>query len=319
MKAMREAYGEALVELGKINPDVLVLDADVSSSTRSALFGSAYPERFFNVGIAEGNMMSIAAGLATTGKMPFVNTFALFCALRAGDPVRSLIAYNNLNVKIGGAYGGLSDSYDGASHQSVEDVAIMRAIPNMTVVVPADEHAIRQAVFAAARHNGPVYLRISRAELPPVYNPGMSFEIGKAIVIRPGKDVSIFANGYMVAKALEAAGILDQEGIQAEVIDMHTVKPLDGEAVIRSVAKTGAAVTAEEHSIYGGLGSAVAEVMAKHGLGPLESVGIADKFGESGAYEDILTKYGLDKTAIAGAARNAIAGRTKHGSVRSMR
>ena len=319
MKTMREAYGEALVELGAANPNVLVLDADVSSSTRSALFAKAYPNRFFNVGIAEGNMMSIAAGLATAGKIPFVNTFALFCAVRAGDPVRSLIAYNKLNVKIGGAYGGLSDSYDGASHQSVEDVAIMRVIPNMTVVVPADEHAVRHAVFAAARYSGPVFVRISRAEVPPVYDAGMSFAIGKAIVLRPGKDVSIFANGYMVSKALEAAEILHQAGIQAEVIDMHTVKPLDAEAVIASVSKTGAAVTVEEHSIFGGLGSAVAEVLAAHAMGPLEIVGIADKFGESGAYEAILTKYGLDKTAVANAARKAIAGRAAHAAAPSAR
>jgi transketolase len=307
MKAMREAYGEALVELGKINSNVVVLDADVSSSTRSILFKNAFPDRFFNVGIAEGNMVSIAAGLAATGKIPFVNTFALFLALRAGDPVRSLIAYNKLNVKLAGAYGGLSDSYDGASHQSVEDVSVMRAIPNMTVIVPADEHAAKQVVFAAVRHAGPVYFRLSRAEVPPVYRPDMFFEIGKAIVVRPGQDVSIFANGYMLTKSLEAAELLAQEGIQAEVIDMHTVKPLDNEAVVCSLTKTGAAVTVEEHSVYGGLGSAVAEVLAKHRLGPLEIVGIADKFGESGAYEDLLTKYGLDKTAIVRAAKTAIA------------
>ena len=307
MKAMREAYGEALVELGQINPHVVVMDADVSGSTRTILFKNAYPDRFFNVGIAEGNMMSIAAGLAATGKIPFVNTFALFCALRAGDPVRSLIAYNILNVKIAGAYCGLSDSYDGASHQSVEDVAVMRAIPHMTVIAPADEHATRQAVLAAAQYDGPVYLRLSRAEVPVVYRPDMSFVIGKAIVVRPGKDITLFAHGYMLAKALEAAEGLAQEGIQAEVIDMHTVKPLDSGAVIQSVTKTGAAVTVEEHTIYGGLGSAVAEVLAKQRLGPLEMVGIADQFGESGAYEALLTKFGLDKTAILAAVRKALA------------
>ena len=307
MKAMREAYGEALVELGAINPNVVVMDADVSGSTRTVLFKNSYPDRFFNVGIAEGNMMSIAAGLAATGKIPFVNTFALFCALRAGDPVRSLIAYNKLNVKIAGAYCGLSDSYDGASHQSVEDVAVMRAIPHMTVIAPADEHATRQAVLAAAQYDGPVYLRLSRAEVPPIYRPDMSFVIGKAIVVRPGKDITLFAHGYMLAKALEAAEGLAQEGIQAEVIDMHTVKPLDNGAVIQSVTKTGAAVTVEEHTIYGGLGSAVAEVLARQRLGPLEMVGIADQFGESGAYEALLSKFGLDKTAIVAAARKAIA------------
>jgi transketolase len=222
------------------------------------LFKNAYPDRFYNIGIAEGNMVGIAAGLAATGKIPFVNTFALFLALRAGDPVRSLVAYNSLNVKIAGAYGGFSDSYDGASHQSVEDVSIMRSIPNMTVIVPADEHETRKATLAAASFKGPVYLRLSRAEVPPVYSPEMAFEIGKAIVVRPGKDVSIFANGYMLTKALEAAELLSRDGIEAEVIDMHTVKPLDAAAVVRSVTKTGAAVTVEESSIYGGLGSAVA-------------------------------------------------------------
>jgi len=307
MKAMREAYGETLVELGRLDPDVIVLDADVSGSTRTVLFKNAFPERFFNIGIAEGNMVGIAAGLAATGKIPFVNTFALFLALRAADPVRSLIAYNNLNVKIAGAYGGFSDSYDGASHQSVEDVSVMRSIPNITVIVPADEHETRKAVLAAAGFKGPVYLRLSRAEVPPVYSPDMTFEIGKAIVVRPGKDVTIFANGYMLTKALEAAELLSKDGIEAEVIDMHTVKPLDNEAVIRSVTKTGAAVTVEENNIYGGLGSAVAEVLSTEKPVPLEIIGIQDKFGESGSYEGLLKKYGLDKTSIAVAAKKVIA------------
>ena len=307
MKAMREAYGETLVELGRLDPDVIVLDADVSGSTRTVLFKNAFPERFFNIGIAEGNMVGIAAGLAATGKIPFVNTFALFLALRAADPVRSLIAYNNLNVKIAGAYGGFSDSYDGASHQSVEDVSVMRSIPNITVIVPADEHETRKAVLAAAGFKGPVYLRLSRAEVPPVYSPDMTFEIGKAIVVRPGKDVTLFANGYMLTKALEAADLLSKDGIEAEVLDMHTVKPLDNEAVILSVTKTGAAVTVEENNIYGGLGSAVAEVLSTEKPVPLEIIGIQDKFGESGSYEGLLKKFGLDKTSIAAAAKKVIA------------
>ncbi|MDR3561043.1 MAG: transketolase family protein [Negativicutes bacterium] len=307
MKAMREAYGEALVELGKENSDVVVLDADVSGSTRTILFKNAHPDRFFNIGIAEGNMVSIAAGLAATGKIPFVNTFALFLALRAGDPIRSLIAYNKLNVKIAGAYGGFSDSYDGASHQSIEDVSIMRSLPNMTVIVPADEHETRQAVLAAAKFDGPVYLRLSRAEVPPVYKADMAFEIGKAIVVRPGKDVTIIACGYMLTKALEAADLLAQDGIQAEVIDMHTIKPIDSEAIIRSVTKTGAVVTVEEQNIYGGLGSAVAEVLAASRPAPLEIVGVMDKFGESGSYEGLLQKFGLDKTSVASAAKKVIA------------
>ncbi|KYZ75998.1 transketolase [Anaerosporomusa subterranea] len=306
MKAMREAYGEALVELGRSNPDVVVLDADVASSTRSILFKNAFPERFFNIGIAEGNMVGIAAGLAATGKIAFVNTFALFFALRAADPIRSLVAYNQLNVKIAGAYGGFSDSYDGASHQSVEDVSIMRSIPNLTVVVPSDEHSTRKATLAAAALKGPVYLRLSRAEVPPVHSPGMNFEIGKGIVVRTGKDVTIVANGYMVTKALEAATLLAETGIEAEVIDMHTVKPLDEQLLLASASKTGAVVTVEENTIYGGLGSAVAEVLAKTSPVPLEIVGIKDVFGESGSYEGILSKHGLDKDAVAEAVQKVL-------------
>ena len=307
MKAMREAYGEALVELGKMNPDLVVLDADVASSSRSILFKQAFPERFFNVGIAEGNMVGIAAGLAASGKIPFVNTFAFLLALRAADPVRSLAAYNRLNVKLAGAYGGFSDSYDGASHQAVEDVAVMRSLPNMTVIVVADEHQARQAVFAAAKLQGPVYLRLSRAEVPPVYAADSSYQIGKGNLLREGRDVTLVANGYMVTKALEAADLLAAEGISAEVIDMHTVKPLDEDLILKSGRKTGALVTVEEHSIYGGLGSAVAEVLAGAAPLPLEIVGIRDVFGESGAYEAILSKHGLDKIAVACSARKVIA------------
>ena len=306
MKAMREAYGEALVELGKSNADVVVLDADVSSSSRSVLFKNVYPDRFVNVGIAEGNMVAMAAGLAASGKIPFVNTFALFFAVRAADPIRSLIAYNGLNVKIAGAYGGFSDSYDGASHQAIEDVSIMRSIPNLTVVVPADEHAARKATQAAADYKGAVYLRLSRAEVPEVYAPDSPFEIGKANIVKPGKDVTLIANGYMVRKAVDAAALLAEEGIDAEVIDMHTVKPLDEEAIIKSATKTGAVVTVEENNIYGGLGSAVAEVLSQKLPTPLEIVGVADRFGESGDYEALLTKHGLDKTAIDNAARKVL-------------
>jgi transketolase len=307
MKAMREAYGEALVELGRTNPDVVVLDADVASSSRSILFKQAFPDRFFNIGIAEANMVGIASGLATSGKIPFVNTFAFLLALRAADPVRSLVAYNHLNVKLAGAYGGFSDSYDGASHQAIEDVSVMRTLPNMTVVVVADEFQARQAVFAAAELQGPVYLRLSRAEVPPIYSADSKFEIGKGIVLREGSDVTIIANGYMVTKALQAADLLAIEGIKAEVVDMHTVKPIDANLILQSGHKTGALVTVEEHSIYGGLGSAVAEVLAGALPLPLEILGIKDVFGESGAYEAILSKHGLDKTAVVNAAKKAIA------------
>ncbi|HUL00785.1 MAG TPA: transketolase C-terminal domain-containing protein [Nitrospirota bacterium] len=310
MRAMREAYGEALVELGKINPDVVVLDADVSSSTRTILFQKAYPDRFFNLGIAEGNMVGIAAGLATVGKIPFVNTFAFLLALRAADPVRSLVAYNDLNVKLSGAYGGFSDSYDGASHQSIEDVSIMRTLPNMTVIVPADEFQARQAVLASAKYYGPVYLRLSRAEVPAIYDMSSVFEIGKGVVLREGPDVTIIANGYMVTKAMEAADMLSRDGIKAEVLDMHTVKPIDAALILQSVRKTGAVVTVEEHSIYGGLGSAVAEVLGAGEPVPLELLGIQDVYGESGAYEAILSKHGLDKIAVVNSAKKVIARKT---------
>ncbi|HZK61500.1 MAG TPA: transketolase family protein [Anaerovoracaceae bacterium] len=306
MKAIREVYGEALVELGKVNENVVVLDADVSSSTRSILFKNSYPDRFFNIGIAEGNMTGIAAGMAATGKIPFINTFAFLLTLRAADPIRSLIAYNKLNVIVAGGYGGLSDSFDGASHQAIEDVSIMRSLPNMTVIVTADEVETKKAVMEVAKHSGPVYLRLSRAEVPAIYDENMKFEIGKGIVLKEGKDVTIIANGYMVTKAKEAAGVLKIEGIDAEVIDMHTVKPIDEELILKSGKKTGAIVTVEEHNIVGGLGSAVAEVLSKKMPLPLEMVGINDEFGESGDYEAILSKYGLDKVAIVNAVKKVI-------------
>jgi transketolase len=307
MKTMREAYGEALVELGRDNVDVVALDADVAGSTRSILFKLAHPDRFFNLGIAEGNMIGIAAGLATVGKIPFVNTFAFLMTLRAADPIRSLIAYNSLNVKLVGAYGGFSDSYDGASHQAIEDVSIMRALPNMIVIVTSDEFQTRKAVSAIAAYDGPVYLRLSRNEVPPIYGAATSYAIGKGVVLREGSDATIIANGYMVTKALEAALTLGREGISAEVIDMHTVKPLDTELILQSARKTGAIVTVEEHTIYGGLGSAVAETLGAGQPVPLEILGIRDVFGESGEYESILSKHGLDKNAVAAGVRKVIA------------
>lgn len=308
MKAMREAYGEALVELGKKNDNVVVLDADVSGSTRSALFGHAFPERFFNVGIAEGNMAAMAVGFALGQKIPFINTFAFLMAVRATDPIRSLIAYNKLNVKVVGAYGGFSDSYDGGSHQAIEDVSIMRSLPNLKVIVPADEYSARASVTAVAEHVGPVYLRLSRAEVPSVYSAdNCPFVIGKGNVLAEGKTVTIIANGYMVHRAMEAREILLTEGIDAEVIDMHTVKPVDSELVIASATKTGAVVTAEEATIYGGLGSAVAEVLAVNKPVPMEFVGVKDAFGESGDYGQLLAKFGLDTPSIVEAVRRVVA------------
>jgi transketolase len=298
-RAIRDAYGETLVDLGEKMDNLVVLEADVGSSTKSALFGKAYPERYFNVGIAEGNMAAMAAGFAACGKIPFINTFAVFAMLRAADPLRTLIAYTGLNVKIAGAYGGLSDSYDGATHQAVEDIAIARAIPNITVVVPTDAVETEQAVWAVARHNGPVYLRLSRAVVPTISDATDQFAVGKARRLRKGSDVSLIACGYMVHKALEAAGLLQSAGIDAGVIAMPTIKPLDQDAVLEAARTTGAIATIEEHTIHGGLGSAVAELLSQSLPVPMEIIGIPDRFGESGEYEGILAACGLDADSIA--------------------
>lgn len=305
--SIREAYGKALVELGEANKDVVVLDADVSKSTRSALFGERFPERFFNVGIAEANMMAIAAGLASCGKIPFANTFSFLACLRAGDQVRSLVAYSRLNVKVAAGYGGLSDSYDGPTHQSVFDLAIMRAMPNMTVMVVADAVEARKAVFAAAEHEGPVFLRLSRAEAPVIFDESCEFEIGKANVMREGRDITIIATGVMVGRALEAARSLEASGIDAGVIEVHTLKPLDDDTILEAARITGAVVTAEEHSIIGGLGGAVAELLGRRCPVPLEMVGIQDTFAESGGYEELLEKYGLGVSHIVKAAERVLA------------
>lgn len=297
-KAIRTAYGEALVELGKSNKNVVVLDADVSSSTQTKLFGQEYPDRFFNVGIAEGNMMAIASGLATCGKIPFVNTFAVFATLRAGDPLRSLVAYPKLNIKIGGAYAGVSDSYDGATHQSVEDIAIVRSIPHMKVLVPADAVETRLATLAAAEINGPVYLRLSRAEIPVIFDQDYSFVFGKAHLLVPGGDLTIIANGYMVYKAMEAILLLNKKNIYPRLLNLHTVKPLDEEAIITAAKETGAILTIEEHSVYGGLGSAVAEVVTQKSPVPVKIMGFNDRFGETGGYEEVLSKMGLSVEEI---------------------
>jgi len=291
--AIRDAYGEALKELGAKNKNVVVLDADVSSSSKSSLFGAQYPDRFFNVGIAEANMVAMAAGMSTSGKIPFVNTFAAFIVLRGADPVRSLIAYEKLNVKLAGAYAGLSDSYDGASHHSIMDIAFMRALPNMTVVSVADAVETKKAVQIIAEYNGPVYLRLSRAEVPTIFDDSYKFELGKGVQLTEGNDVTIIATGYMVQKSLEAAEQLKEKGINAQVVNIHTIKPIDKELIIKCAKKTGAVITIEEHSIYGGLGSVVAEVLIKECPVPMEIIGVQDTFAETGAYELLLNKYGL--------------------------
>lgn len=298
MVALRDAFGEALVELGRENPDIVVLDADVSSSTQTLLFGKAFPDRFFNFGIAEANMMDVAAGFATVGKIPYASTFAYLATLKAGEQLRSCIAYPKLNVKVCGSYGGLSDSFDGVSHQSVYDLAIMRATPNMTVIVASDAIVTRKAVKAIADYKGPVYLRLSRNEAPVLEDENRNFEIGKGLLLREGSEVTVLATGILVSKALEAADELRREGIPARVIEIHTLKPLDEEIIVRAARETRGIVTVEEHNVIGGLGSAVAECLVKHYPARMERVGIQDTFAETGPYDALLEKYILGDRAI---------------------
>ena len=293
-KPMRLAAGEALVICGKNNPAIVVLDADTSSSTQSRLFAEAFPDRFFNVGVSEANMVSVAAGLACTGHVPFVEGFAFLLALRAGDQVRSQIAYGNLNVKLVGGYCGLSDFADGASHQSIMDVAVMRALPNMTVLCCADLTEAYQMIEAASRHVGPVYIRVSRADCRRLFDQDTHpFEIGKAIHLKHGNDVTLIATGTMVGTAMEAAERLAASSIGIDLLEVHTIKPLDTEAVVRSAAKTGRIVTCEEHTIVGGLFSAVSETVAQHHPVPVTPIGIRDRFGETGTYAELLAECGL--------------------------
>jgi transketolase len=298
MVALRDSFGEALVELGRENSEVVVLDADVSSSTKTALFGKAFPDRFFNFGVAEANMMDAAAGFATVGKIPFASTFGFLTTLRAGEQIRSSIAYPNLNVKVCGSYGGLSDSFDGVSHQTIYDLAIMRATPNMTVVVASDDILTRKAVKAIAYYRGPVYLRLCRNEVPVLENEDRAFEIGKGILLREGEDVTILVTGILVSKALDAAERLKKEGIHARVIEIHTLKPLDEEIIIKAARETKGIVTVEEHSSIGGLGSAVAECVVKHCPVRVEMVAIRDTFAETGPYDALLEKYVLNNHLI---------------------
>lgn len=305
-KAIRDAYGEALVKLGRERKDIVVLDADVANSSKSILFGKEFPERFYNVGISEANMAGMAAGMATMGKVPFINTFAAFMMLRAGDPIRSLIAYQNLNVKIGGTYAGLSDSYDGASHHANKDIAFFRSIPNMTVISVCDAVETEKAVRAGIDIDGPVYFRLSRADMPIIFDEDYNFEVGKGVILREGKDATIVATGLMVHKALEAAELLKQDNISARVVNLHTIKPIDKELLVKCAKETGAVVTAEEHSIYGGLYGAVSEVLSKEYPVPMSAVGIEDTFTESGDYEQLLSKYGLTAENIANKVREIL-------------
>jgi transketolase len=310
MIATRDAYGKALVKLGASDPRVVVLDADLAKSTKTVEFMKHYPERFFDMGIAEQNMMGTAAGLAAAGKVPFASTFAVFAAGRAFEQVRNSIAYTRLNVKIAATHAGLTVGEDGASHQAIADLAVMRALPNMTVVVPADGVETEKAVFAAAETGGPFYIRLGRSALPVLFDGDYRFRIGEAAVMRPGNDASVIACGIMVAEALKAAEELEKEGLSVRVINMSTIKPLDREAVTIAARETGAIVTAEEHTVLGGLGSAVAETLVETVPVPMERVGIKDVFGESGKPQELLEKYGLTAKNIKDAVYKAI-GRKK--------
>lgn len=305
--ATRDAYGKALLALGAENQKVVVLDADLSKSTKTADFAKKYPERFFNMGIAEANLMGTAAGLATTGKIPFASTFAIFAVGRAFEQIRNSIAYPKLNVKIAATHAGISVGEDGGSHQAIEDVGIMRAVPNMVVLVPADGEETRQVILAAAEYKGPVYIRMGRLALPVLFGEDYHFEIGKANVLREGTDAAIMANGMMVSLALEAAAQLAAEGISVSVVNVASVKPLDEETIIRVARETKAIVTAEEHNIIGGLGSAIAEVLGEKQPTPMVRVGLKDTFGESGRPQELLEKFGLTQENLVKAVREVLA------------
>ncbi|MCX8103537.1 MAG: transketolase family protein [Candidatus Bipolaricaulota bacterium] len=296
----RNAFGEALLELAAKDKEIVALTADLPGSTRLSWFKEKFPERFFDFGVAEANMMSAAAGLALSGKKPFVSTFAIFVE-KAFEQIRQTIAYNNLPVKIIATHGGVTVGEDGASHQTVEDIAVMRALPHMTVIVPADYYETKKAIYAIYEHAGPVYVRLARAAFPVVFDESVSFEIGRAHVVRPGRDVTIFACGLMLYYSRQAAQLLEREGISAQVVNVSTIKPLD-QRVIDYAKATGCAVSAEEHSVIGGLGGALAEILSEHAI-PLVRVGILDKFGQSGKPEQLLAHYGLTAEKIAEAAR----------------
>ncbi len=304
--SMRVAYGQALAAYGRHNERVVVLDADVSGSTQSHYFARRYPERFFNLGIAEAGMVDVAAGFALNGQIPFVNTFAFLLALRAAEQVRTCVAYARTNVKLVGAYAGLSDSFDGPTHHALTDIAVMRAIPNMTVVVPADGVEASKMVAAVAEYEGPVYLRLSRAELPLVYGDDHQVEIGRGAMLSDGSDVTVVATGVMVYRALQAADKLAATGIKARVLALHTIKPLDHALLMQAAGETGALVTCEEHSIVGGLGAAVAELLSGERPVPVVRVGVADRFTESGPYGDLLDRYGMSVAYIEAAAKRAM-------------
>lgn len=308
---MRDGYGKALLELCEKNENVMVLDADVAKSTRTVWIRDKYPEHFIDMGIAEQDMVGTAAGLALGGMIPFCSTYGVFLAGRAWDQIRTTVCYNKLNVKLGGAHAGISVGPDGATHQALEDVAIMRVLPNMTVIVPCDAEETRKATLAMAGVDGPCFVRFGREAVPVVTDERTPFVLGKANLMKDGTDVAIVANGAMVYEALRAAEALTAEGINAMVLNMHTIKPLDSAALIDAAAKTGCVVTAEEHQINGGLGGAVAECLAMNCPVPMEMVGAQDTFGESGQPQELLDKYGMNALTIAQKAKKVL-GRKNH-------
>ncbi|MBP8593012.1 MAG: transketolase family protein [Ruminococcus sp.] len=306
-KATRESYGEALRDLAEEYPELVVLDADLAAATKTGIFKKAYPDRFFDCGIAEANMMGVAAGLATAGKIPFASTFAMFAAGRAYEIVRNSIGYPHLNVKIGATHAGISVGEDGATHQCNEDIALMRTIPGMTIINPADDVEARAAVKAALDFNGPVYMRFGRLAVPVINDAETyKFELGKGIVLRDGSDLTIVATGLMVNEALQAAETLAGEGISARVVNIHTIKPLDKELICKCAKETGVIVTAEEHSIIGGLGSAVAEAVTECCPVPVVKIGVNDEFGHSGPAVDLLKEFGLSAENIVSKAKEAV-------------
>lgn len=304
--ATRDAYGQALVELGKINKDIVVLDADLSKSTKTEKFFKEFPERFFNMGIAEQNLIGCAAGFAASGKIPFASSFAVFATGRAYDQIRNSIGYTHLNVKIAASHAGLTVGEDGGSHQMIEDLALMRAVPGMTVIVPADGEEAKQAVFAAAEYKGPVYIRLGRPKIPMIFDSSYKFAIGRAPVLKKGTDVALVATGIMVGQALQAAEELQAQGINAAVVNVSTIKPIAEKTITEIARETGAVVTCEEHNIFGGLGSAVAEVLVENYPVPMERIGVKDTFGESGKPDQLLEKYGLASQDIVEAAKKVI-------------
>jgi transketolase len=311
MKSMREAYGAALVALGKANEKVVALSADVSNSDYSWMFEAAFPERFYNVGIAEQSLVDVAVGFAYTGHIPFANTFSFLFATRALEMVRTHLCYGKANVKLMGAYAGLSDSFDGPTHNSISDVSILRSLPGMTIVVPSDPIAVARLLPKIADWDGPVFCRLNRNEVPVLFDESYAPEIGKAMVHRQGRDLTIICAGLMVSRSLEAAEKLASQGISARILEMHTIKPLDRQAVLAAAEETGGVVTAEEHTVLGGLGGAVAEVTAAERPVPVIRVGIDDRFAESGPYDAVLEAYGMGVSHVVAAAHAALKAKEK--------